>query len=108
MMPIDTTIAMSGYDSARTNALISGDGDTAKKEAQRDAALKETTDAFEAFLVKEVLDIAINPEQKSELFPTDAGDKIYRSMYNDTMSRALSGNLGFSEMLFDYLKLRSG
>ncbi|MFB1009442.1 MAG: rod-binding protein, partial [Sulfurospirillum sp.] len=33
-----------------------------------------------------------------------AGDKIYKSMYNDTMSSALSGKLGLSEMLFNYLK----
>ena len=70
-----------------------------------DALLKEQTDAFEAFLVKSVLDIALKDE--NPLFPKDAGDKIYSSMYNDTMSRALSGNLGFSELLFNFLKDRA-
>ncbi|MFC2572458.1 MAG: rod-binding protein [Campylobacter sp.] len=66
---------------------------------------KEQTDAFEAFLVKSVLDIALKDE--NPLFGKDAGDEIYHSMYNDTMSKALSGNLGFSELLFNYLKERA-
>lgn len=84
-------------------------GDAMKRvdaNAKNDAALKEQTDKFEAFFVKQILDIAINSEDSSEnsLFPKDAGDKIYKSMYNDTMSNALSGKLGLSEMLFTYLK----
>lgn len=76
-------------------------------DAGSDARLKEQTDKFEAFFVKQVLDIALNNENSDDensLFPKDAGDKIYRSMYNDTMSSALSGNLGLSQLLFDYLK----
>jgi len=44
-----------------------------------------------------------NDDEKG-LYEKDAGDKIYKSMYNDTMSNALSGNLGLSEMLYNYLK----
>ncbi|NCD13409.1 MAG: rod-binding protein, partial [Epsilonproteobacteria bacterium] len=69
-----------------------------------DALLKEQTDKFEAFFLKQVLDIAMNSEEENGLFEKDAGDKIYKSMYNDTMSSALSGGLGLSQMLFDYLK----
>lgn len=69
------------------------------------AALKEQTDAFEAFLIKEILDIAIKPD--NPLFPKDAGNKIYSSMYNDTMSRALSGSMGFSELLYNFLLERA-
>jgi len=64
--------------------------------------LKESTDAFEAFLVKKVLDISLKKE--NSLFGKDAGDKIYNSMYNDTMSKSLSGGFGFSELLFNFLK----
>lgn len=46
----------------------------------------------------------MNSEEENGLFEKDAGDKIYKSMYNDTMSSALSGGLGLSQMLFDYLK----
>ncbi len=67
-----------------------------------DVKLKEQTDAFEAFLVKQVFDISLKKE--NTLFGKDAGDKIYQSMYNDTMSKSLSGGLGFSELLFNFLK----
>jgi len=72
--------------------------------SQNDALLKEQTDKFEAFFLKQVLDIALNSDEENSLFEKDAGDKIYKSMYNDTMSSALSGNLGLSEMLFNFLK----
>lgn len=70
-----------------------------------DEALKEQTDAFEAFLIKNVLDISM--KNKPSLFEKDASDDIYASMYNDTMSKALSGGLGFSELLFNFLKERA-
>ena len=56
-------------------------------------------------MVKAVLDVAIKHE--NSLFGKDAADGIYQSMYNDTMSRALSGNLGYSEILFNFLKERA-
>nr|WP_232294007.1 rod-binding protein [Sulfurospirillum arsenophilum] len=73
-------------------------------KSKSDASLKEQTDKFEAYFVKQILDIAMNSEEENGLYPKDAGDKIYKSMYNDTMSTALSGNLGLSQMLFTYLK----
>lgn len=73
-------------------------------ENSDDARLKEQTDQFEAFFIKKVLDISLKNE--NELFPKDAGDKIYNSMYNDTMSNNLSGSFGFSELLFNFLKQR--
>jgi len=73
-----------------------------KVEITNDKKLKESTDAFEAFLVKKVLDISLKKE--NSIFGKDAGDKIYNSMYNDTMSKALSGGFGFSKLLFNFLK----
>ncbi len=67
-----------------------------------DKKLKEQTDNFEAFMIKKVLDISLKRE--NTLFGKDPGDKIYNSMYNDTMSKALSGGLGYSELLFNFLK----
>lgn len=69
-----------------------------------DAKLREQTDAFEAFFLKQILDVSIKNE--NPLFPKDAGDKIYNSMYNDTMSKSLSGGFGFSDLLFNFLKER--
>ncbi len=70
-----------------------------------DKALKEQTDAFEAFLVKTVLDISM--KNKASIFEKDASDDIYSSMYNDTMSKALSGGMGFSQLLYNFLKENS-
>ena len=76
-----------------------------KIETEDDARLKEQTDKFEAFFIKQVLDIALKNE--NTLFPKDPGDKIYQSMYNDTMSESFSGSFGFSELLFNFLKEQS-
>jgi len=73
-----------------------------KVENSTDAKLKEQTDKFEAFFIKKVLDISLKND--NTLFEKDAGDKIYNSMYNDTMSNSLTGKFGFSEMLFNFLK----
>jgi Rod binding domain-containing protein len=67
-----------------------------------DKLLKEQTDNFEAFMVKKILDISLKMD--NSLFGKDAGDKIYNSMYNDTMSKALSGGMGYSELLYNFLK----
>ena len=75
-------------------------------EEKFDKALKEQTDAFEAFMIKSVLDVSL--QDKVSIFEKDkASDEIYSSMYNDTMSKALSGGMGFSELLFNFLKERS-
>jgi Rod binding domain-containing protein len=71
-------------------------------QSNDDEKLKEQTDAFEAFLVKKILDISIKNE--NSIFGKDSADKIYNSMYNDTMSQALGGGFGFSDILFNYLK----
>ncbi|MGP1484693.1 MAG: rod-binding protein [Campylobacter sp.] len=99
---LDTTMAVNAYNNA-TNSLANK-GEFKKADAREDALLREQTDAFEAFMVKAVLDVAIKNE--NPLFGKDAADGIYQSMYNDTMSKALSGNLGFSELLFNFLKER--
>lgn len=69
-----------------------------------DAKLKEKTDAFEALIVKQMLDIAL--DEKYSIFPDDAGKDIYKSMYTDALSNAISGKFGYSQMLFDFLKER--
>ena len=87
MLNVDTSAALSSYNKFATSSIENRRAD--RFQSEQDALLKEQTDAFEAFLVK------------------SAGDEIYHSMYNDTMSKALSGNLGFSELLFNYLKERA-
>ncbi|EAJ7666357.1 hypothetical protein A9459_00475 [Campylobacter coli] len=73
-------------------------------KTKEDEALKEQTDAFEAFFLKQVLDVSLKTQ--NSLFGKDASDEIYSSMYNDTMSKALSGGMGFSKLLYDFLQER--
>jgi Rod binding domain-containing protein len=91
MLKIDNSLALMGNYTPQADI-----------KTEDDALLKEQTDKFEAFFVKQVLDIALKDE--SSLFPKDPGDKIYQSMYNDTMSSEFSGSFGFSELLFNFLK----
>ena len=64
-------------------------------------ALKQQTDQFEAIILKQLLDTSMKDE--NTLFGKDPGDKIYNSMYRDEISKIGAGNMGISQMLFDYL-----
>ncbi|MCH5322869.1 MAG: rod-binding protein [Helicobacter sp.] len=64
--------------------------------------LKEQTDAFEALILKYMLDTALKTDDG--LLPKAPGHDIYESMYRDTLSESLSGSFGFSELLYNYLQ----
>ncbi|HIC43976.1 MAG TPA: hypothetical protein EYO73_06700 [Sulfurimonas sp.] len=64
-------------------------------------ALKKQTDQFEAIILKQLLDTSMKDE--NTLFGKDPGDKIYNSMYRDEISKIGAGNMGISQMLFDFL-----
>lgn len=91
-MQVDTSVTLMNHNYNKT----------IDANSKNDALLREQTDKFEAFFIKQVLDIAMKNDSK--LYPKDAADKIYSSMYNDTMSISLSGQFGFSEMIFKFLK----
>jgi peptidoglycan hydrolase FlgJ len=63
--------------------------------------LKEQTDNFEALILKQMLDITMKDE--SSLFPKTTGNEIYQSMFNDELSRSLTGGFGYSKLLFEHL-----
>lgn len=68
-----------------------------------DKELREQTDAFEAVIVKMLMDNAAKNETDVFSSQKDPGDKIYKSMYRDELSKASAGSFGFSQMLYDYL-----
>jgi len=68
-----------------------------------DEALREQTDAFEAVIVKMLMDNAAKNDKDLFSSQKDPGDKIYKSMYRDELSKASAGSFGFSQMLYDYL-----
>ncbi|WP_104748804.1 hypothetical protein [Helicobacter cetorum] len=74
----------------------------AKNGTQDDKLLKEQTNSFEALLLKFMLDTSMKMD--SPLYPKAPGADIYTSMYKDALSQELSGNFGYSEMLFNFLK----
>jgi len=68
-----------------------------------DKALREQTDAFESVIIKMLMDNAAKNDDDLFASQKDPGDKIYKSMYRDELSKASAGSFGFSQMLYDYL-----
>ncbi len=64
--------------------------------------LKKVCDEFESEILNFYLKEALNSD--NSLFPKTPGEKIYKSMYQETLSQNISGNFGYSELLFNYLK----
>jgi len=71
-----------------------------------DVELRKQTDAFESVIVKMLMDNAMKDEKNLFSQQNDPGDKIYKSMYRDELSKASAGGFGFSQMLYDYLSQR--
>ena len=68
-----------------------------------DKELREQTDAFEAVIIKMLMDNAAKNDKDMFSSQKDPGDKIYKSMYRDELSKASAGSFGFSQMLYEYL-----
>ena len=68
-----------------------------------DKTLREQTNAFESIIIKMLMDNAMKDEKNLFSDQNDPGDKIYKSMYRDELSKASAGGFGFSQMLYDYL-----
>jgi len=66
--------------------------------------LKKTCDDFESEILKFFLKEAMS--DNNALFPKAPGEKIYSSMYQEALSQELSGNFGYSKLLFEYLKAK--
>ena len=69
----------------------------------KNKALRAQTDAFEAVIIKMMMDNAMKDDKNLFSSQNDPGDKIYKSMYRDELSKASAGSFGFSQMLYDYL-----
>jgi len=72
-----------------------------------DSQLREQTDAFEAVIIKMLMDNAAKNEKNLFSSQNDPGDKIYKSMYRDELSKASAGGFGFSQMLYEYLSQKN-
>ena len=92
-MKIDPSASLGAYQASKTPMI---------DKNSSDEKLREQTDAFEAILLKFMLDTSLNLD--SPLYPKQPGADIYQSMYKDTLANHLSGGFGYSQMLFDWLK----
>ncbi|SFV75042.1 hypothetical protein MNB_SM-3-218 [hydrothermal vent metagenome] len=72
-----------------------------------DKELRKQTDAFEAVILKMVMDNASKNEKNIFSQQNDPGEKIYKSMYRDELTKASAGGFGISEMLYDYLSQKT-
>lgn len=71
------------------------------------AELRKQTDAFESVIIKMLMDNAAKDEKNLFSAQNDPGDKIYKSMYRDELSKVSAGGFGFSQMLYEYLSEKS-
>jgi len=71
--------------------------------SEDEAKIREKTDQFEAIIIKMMLDNAMKDDDKGFFGVKDPGDKIYKSMYRDELSKASAGSFGFSQLLFEHL-----
>ena len=60
-----------------------------------DKELREQTDAFEAVILKMLMDNAAKNDKDMFSSQKDPGDKIYKSMYRDELSKLVQEALGF-------------
>ncbi len=99
---------MDGANFTIQKGLIAQDYGKAPTFANSDEAakIKEKTDQFEAIILKMLLDES-NKNEKNIFTDNDPGDDIYKSMYNDELSKSSAGGFGFSQMLFDHLVERN-
>lgn len=83
---------------------MSKQSDIPKIDAKADnKKLREQTDAYEAVVLKMLMDEAMKNEKNIFSSQNDPGDKIYKSMYREELAKVSSGSFGFSQMLYDYL-----
>ena len=96
-MKLDSSVAIMSYQAAKAKEITQD-----SIQNNNDAKLKEQTDAFEAILLKYMLDTSLKLDDP--LYPKQPGADIYQSMYKEQLAHQLSGGFQYSRALFDWLK----
>jgi len=63
-------------------------------------ALRKATDDFEAFFMKQLLDISL---KNTDIAGKSSGSDIIKSMYTQVLSEQSMGTMGISDMLYNFL-----
>jgi len=69
-----------------------------------DESLRKVSNDFEAFFMKQLLDISL---KDSNIAGEGSGSDIVKGMYTDAISRQSAGTLGISDMLYNFLSERN-
>ncbi len=69
-----------------------------------DKRLKEVSDEFESFFLKQILDTSL---KSTKVAGEGTGSDIIKGMYTQAMSDVGAGGLGISNMLYEYLSKES-
>ncbi|RXJ99719.1 hypothetical protein CRU98_06080 [Arcobacter sp. CECT 8986] len=65
-----------------------------------DENLRKVSDDFEAFFAQQLMDISL---KSTNVAGEGAGSDIIKGMYTETLSQNTQGNLGISQLLYDFL-----
>ncbi len=66
----------------------------------KDDKLKAVCDDFEAFFLKQMMDVSL---KSSSIAGEEAGSDIIKGMYTDSISNQAAGGMGISSILYEYL-----
>jgi len=66
----------------------------------QDEKLKAVCDDFEAFFLKQLMDISL---KSSTIAGEEAGSDIIKGMYTESISNHVTGGMGISNMLYEHL-----
>lgn len=87
----------SGVD---VNTLKQKDFSNVNTKNIEDEKLKAVCDDFEAFFLKQMMDVGL---KSTKIAGEEAGADIIKSMYTDTLSTKSAGGMGISSLLFEHL-----
>tara|TARA_B100001063_G_scaffold207838_1_gene203938 strand:- start:550 stop:855 length:306 start_codon:yes stop_codon:yes gene_type:complete len=74
--------------------------DNIKADNLEEEQLKKVSDEFEAFFLKQIMDISL---KSTKVAGEGAGSDIIKGMYTQAVSDNSTGSLGISNMLYEFL-----
>lgn len=74
--------------------------DNIKTDNLENEQLKKVSDEFEAFFLKQIMDISL---KSTKVAGEAAGSDIIKGMYTQAVSDSSTGSLGISNMLYEFL-----
>lgn len=76
------------------------DFDKVETDNLEEKQLKKVSDEFEAYFLKEIMDISL---KSTSVAGKGAGSDIIKGMYTQAVSDNSAGSMGISSMLFEFL-----